>query len=107
MDPETTFIGGRWICEGGRGIATLGDVRTACAPRGSAMDVEGEEVLDELRRCVGWKYGSCAERPIRLSTGSPSCTDYLSKAPQKHVNLKEKKNVPAGDAGSALPCKFR
>lgn len=74
VDSETMFVG-RWICEGGRGIATLGEVRTACAPRGSTIDVEGEEVLDEERRCVGWKYGSCAERPIRLSTGSPSYHD--------------------------------
>ena len=70
------------------------------------MDVEGEEVLDELRRCVGWKYGSCAERPIKLSTGSPSCTDYLSKAPQKHVNVKEKKTYPPAMLDQLFPVDF-
>ena len=80
VDSETTFVGGRWICEGGRGIATLGEVRTACAPMGSTTEVDGEEdVLDDDRRCVGWKYGSCADRPMRLSTGSPNCCGGLSK----------------------------
>jgi hypothetical protein len=54
VDSDTTFVG-RWICEGGRGIATLGEARTACAPPpiGSTTDVEGEDVLENDRRCVG------------------------------------------------------
>lgn len=54
-------------------MATLGEARMACAPIGSITEVEGEDVLeDERRRCVGWKYGSCADKPMRLSTGSPN-----------------------------------
>jgi hypothetical protein len=34
--------------------------------------VEGEDALEDERRCVGWKYGSCADNPMRLSTGSPN-----------------------------------
>ncbi|SRR5258708_39907779 len=78
VDPDTAF-GGRWTCEGGRGIATLGEARTACGPPlppppigGSATEVEGEDVFEDDRLCVGWKYGSCADKPMRLSTGRPN-----------------------------------
>jgi len=72
VDSEIAF-GGRWTCEGGRGMATLGEARTAFGPIGGSMtDVEGDDALDDERRCVGWKYGSCADNPIRLSTGSPN-----------------------------------
>ena len=87
VDSDTAFGGGRWICEGGRGIATLGEARTACGPPtppplpsgGSMMDVEGEEVFEEDRRCVGWKYGSWADKPMRLSTGRPNYTAYRAR----------------------------
>ena len=53
---STAFGGGRWICECecGRGIATLGEARTAChgGPPligGSTMDVEGEDVFEDNR----------------------------------------------------------
>ena len=72
VDSDTAFAGGRWTCDGGRGIATLGEARTACGPIGSATEVEGEDALEDERRWVGWKYGSCADKPMRLSTGSPN-----------------------------------
>ena len=55
---SAAFGGGRWICEGGRGIATLGEARTACGPPpppigGSMTDVEGEEAFEDDRLCVG------------------------------------------------------
>jgi hypothetical protein len=63
VDSETAFGGGRWICEGGRGIATLGEARTACGPPppppppppigGSTTDVEGEDAFEDDRLCVG------------------------------------------------------
>lgn len=67
---------GRWIEEGGRGIGTPGTGREdEGAPFGTRrMEVEGDEVLDCERRCVGCEYGSCDARPMRLSTGSPSCS---------------------------------
>jgi len=79
VDSDVAFGGGRCTCEGGRGMATLGEARTGWAPPptppaiGGATEVEGDEALEEERRCVGWKYGSCADNPIRLSTGSPNC----------------------------------
>jgi hypothetical protein len=75
VDSDAAFGGGRWICEGGRGIATLGEARTACGPPligGSTTDVEGEDVFENDRLCVGWKYGSWADKPMRLSTGRPN-----------------------------------
>lgn len=77
VDSDTAF-GGRWTCEGGLGIATLGEARTACGPPppppigGNTADVEGEEVFEDDRRCVGWKYESWADKPMRLSTGRPN-----------------------------------
>ncbi len=81
VDSDTAFGGGRWICEGGRGIATLGEARTACGPPplpigGSTTDVEGDDVFEDDRLCIGWKYGSWADKPMRLSTGRPN---YYSK----------------------------
>lgn len=73
VDSDAALGGGRWICEGGLGMATLGEARTACGPIcGSATDVEGEDAFEDDRRCVGWKYGSFADKPMRLSTGRPS-----------------------------------
>jgi hypothetical protein len=73
VDSEISFTGGRWTCEGGRGMATLGEARTAFGPiGGSMMDVEGDGALEDERRCVGWKYGTCADKPIRLSTDRPT-----------------------------------
>ena len=59
VDSDTAFGGGLWIWEGGRGIATLGEARTACGPPppapigGSTTDVEGEDAFEDDRRCVG------------------------------------------------------
>jgi len=76
VDSDVAFGGGRCTCEGGRGMATLGEARTGWVPTppaiGGATEVEGDEALEDERRCVGWKYGSCADNPIRLSTGSPN-----------------------------------
>lgn len=76
VDSDVAFGGGRWICEGGRGIATLGEARTACGPPppigGRTTDVEGEEVFEDDRLWVGWKYGSWPDKPMRLSTGRPN-----------------------------------
>jgi len=75
VDSDTAFGEGRWICEGGLGIATLGEARTACGPPpicGSRTDGEGEDAFEDDRRCVGWEYGSWADKPIRLSTGRPN-----------------------------------
>jgi hypothetical protein len=98
VDSDPTFVG-RWICEGGRGIATLGEARTACAPPiGSTMDVEGEDVLEKDRRCVGWKYESCADKPMRLSTGSPNCKwahppPTIKKICQRHEEETKQKSM--------------
>jgi hypothetical protein len=68
--------GGRCTCDGGRGIGTgcgSGGARAAGAGAGSA-DAMGEERCEGARRCVGCENGSCAgERPMRWSTGRPSC----------------------------------
>jgi hypothetical protein len=73
VDSDAALGGGRWICEGGRGMATLGEARTACEPiGGSTTDVEGDDAFEDDRRWVGWKYGSWADKPMRLSTGRPS-----------------------------------
>jgi hypothetical protein len=73
VDSDVAFGGGRWICEGGRGMATLGEARTACGPiGGTATDVEGEDEFENDRWCVGWKFGSLADKPMRLSTGRSS-----------------------------------
>ena len=100
VDSDTAFAGGRWICEGGRGIATLGEARTACGPIGSATEVEGEDALEDERRCVGWKYGSCADKPMRLSTGSPSCESPETFTPrQREVGGRKSEHVPVACAG--------
>jgi hypothetical protein len=87
VDSDTAFGGGRWICEGGRGIATLGEARTACGPPpigGSMIDVEGEDAFEDDRRCVGWKYGSwAADKPMRLSTGRPNYNRARKNNPRK------------------------
>jgi hypothetical protein len=75
VDSDAAFAGGRWICEGGRGIATLGEARTARGPPpppigGRTTDAEGEDVFEDDRLCVGWK--SWADKPMRLSTGRPN-----------------------------------
>lgn len=51
VDPDIVFAGGRWTCEGGRGMATLGEARTALGPIGGSMtDVEGDDALEDERR---------------------------------------------------------
>ncbi len=73
---DTAFGGGRWICEGGRGITTLGEACTVCGPpplliNGSTTVVEGGDVFEDDRLCIRWKYGSWADKSMRLSTGRP------------------------------------
>jgi len=107
VDPDTAFGGGRWTWEGGRGMATLGEARTPFAPIGSTTEVEGEDAAEDERRCVGWKYGSCADKPMRLSTGRFSCRSQatpfnLAKSEVARCNG----HAPAAYVGSALPCIF-
>ena len=58
------------------------------------VDVEGDDVLENDRRCVGWKYGSWADKPMRLSTASPNCESGCTPTERNHVNQikKKKKN---------------
>jgi hypothetical protein len=90
VDSDVAFGGGRWICEGGRGIATLGEARTACGPwpfppliGGSTTDVDGEDKFEDDRLCVGWKYGSWADKPMRLSTGRPNYRVRRKNSPRE------------------------
>ena len=71
MVVSEVLLSGRWICDGGRGIGTLGEGRDS--DDGGTTEVDGEDVFDCDRRWVGCEYGSCVEdRPMRLSTDRPS-----------------------------------
>jgi hypothetical protein len=72
---DVAFSSGRCTCKGGHGMATLGKACTGwvLAIRGTT-DVEGDEALEDEHRYVGWKYESCADNLIRLSTGRLTVT---------------------------------
>jgi hypothetical protein len=75
VDSDVAFSGGQCTCKDGHGMATLGEACTGwvLAIRGTT-DVEGDEALEDERRYVGWKYESCANNLIRLSTGRLTVT---------------------------------
>jgi hypothetical protein len=56
-------------------------------------EVEGEDVLEDERRCVGWKYVSCADNPMRLSTGSPNWGEQPRKQETLLTPTREKEEA--------------
>ncbi len=43
-----------------------------CGPIRNTIEVEGKDMLEDKHWCIGWKYGLCVDKLMRLLIGSPS-----------------------------------